>query len=95
MAKTKTTNMDNLVQQTQPEVVKATNDKQTLINLMTKKFGTIQNFSHINPVNTYENRWRVNVYTKTQGFITKFTITKSFFIIMENGKISNQPNFNG
>ena len=92
MAKTKkTTNMDDLVQQTQPEVVQATNDKVKLVELFTNKFGTTPNFSHINPINTFDNRWRVNVYTKTEGFITKFTIHKSFFVIMDKEGMTSSP----
>lgn len=87
MAKTKTTNMDDLVQQTQPEVVQSTNDKVKLKDHFTQKFGTIPNFDRVNPVNIFDNRWRVNVYTATEGFIKKFSIAKSFFVIMEKGNI--------
>jgi hypothetical protein len=91
MAKTKTTNINDLVNDTQPEVVKATNHKVKLVDYFINLFGTTPNFSHINPVNTFDNRWRVNVYTMTEGFIKKFTIHKSFFVIVEKGEIITNP----
>lgn len=91
VAKTKTTNMDELVNDTQPEKVKNTNDKVKLVDLFTQKFGTTPNFSHINPVNTFDNRWRVNVYTMTEGFIKKFTIYRSYFVIVQKGEIITNP----
>ena len=91
MAKTKTTNINDLVNDTQPEKVKATNDKVKLLDYFINLFGTTPNFSHISPVNTFDNRWRVNVYTMTEGFIKKFTIHKSFFVIVEKGEIITNP----
>jgi hypothetical protein len=52
--------------------------------------GTPPNFSHVNAVNVFNNRWRVNVYDKQPGFIEKRTIVASFYcIVNKKGEIKS------
>jgi hypothetical protein len=62
-----------------------------IVNYFEKRFSKIPFYSHTNAINTYDNRWRVNVYTKESGFITKFKIVNSFFVIYEKNKIKSDP----
>jgi hypothetical protein len=73
------------------EEVKTIN-KETVEQNIIQLLGTPKNFSHVNAVHLFDNRWRVNVYDKTPGFIEKRTITDSFYcIVTKNGEISS-PN---
>lgn len=52
--------------------------------------GTPPNFSHIKAINVFGDRWRVNVYDKSPGFIEKKRIVVSFFCIVdEQGNITS------
>jgi hypothetical protein len=53
-----------------------------------KLVGTPLNFSHVNAVNLFDDRWRINVYDKTPGFIEKRKIVASFYCITDKkGKV--------
>ena len=82
--------------QTQENTQQANNDDvATIINFFSKKFSKIQNFSHIRAIPLYENKFRVNIFTKEEGFITKFKIAHSYFTTLNRltqGKsISTKP----
>ena len=50
--------------------------------------GVPPDFSHVNAINTFDNRWRVNVYNKSPGFVEKRMIVASFYCITDSkGKI--------
>ena len=55
------------------------------------QLGTPPNFSHVNVINIFDNRFRVNVYTKEEGFIDKMTISASFYIINDKDDIHVSP----
>ena len=62
----------------------------TIIQAVMEKLGTPPNFSHVNAVNVFNNRWRVNVYDKQPGFIEKRTIVASFYcIVNKKGEIKS------
>ncbi len=62
--------------------------KETVAQQVLDAVGTPPSFSHVNAVNTFDNRWRVNVYKKSPGFVEKRTIVASFYCITDNkGKI--------
>ena len=65
--------------------------KQFLENKIISELGTPKNFSHVRAINTWENRWRINVYSKEEGFITKFKIVNSFFGIWEDNQLVTKP----
>ena len=62
----------------------------TIIQAVIEKLGTPPNFSHVNAVNVFNNRWRVNVYDKQPVFIEKRTIVASFYcIVNKKGEIKS------
>lgn len=63
-----------------------------IVKYFEKRFSNFSTYSHTKAINTYENRWRVNVYSKESvGLINKFKIVKSFFVIYEKNKIVSNP----
>jgi len=92
MAKKKETkNAASLMEPPTQEAPAIVDIKQYIQNKVLEDLGTPNNFSHINAVNTWENRWRVNVYSKEDGFIAKFKIVNSFFCIWENNQLVAKP----
>ena len=65
--------------------------KQFLENKVLTDLGTPKNFSHVNAINIFENRWRINVYTKEEGFITKRKIVNSFYCIWTGEELIASP----
>jgi hypothetical protein len=54
-----------------------------ITNQVLQKLGTPPNFSHVNAINLFDNRWRVNVYDKSPGFIEKKRIVASFYCLVD------------
>lgn len=72
-----------------------TSDEKIKDNPINKEFvqekileinGKPKNFSHVNAVNVFDNRWRVNVYTQEDGFIKKKRIQASYFCVISEDK---------
>lgn len=66
----------------EPQLQQDSTTEATIIQTVMEKLGTPPNFSHVNAVNVFNNRWRVNVYDKQPGFIEKRTIVASFYCIV-------------
>jgi hypothetical protein len=92
MAKKKETKsvetLEKPTENTEPQILDL---KQFLENKVIQELGKPKNFSHVRAINTWENRWRINVYSKEEGFITKFKIVNSFFGIWENEELITKP----
>jgi hypothetical protein len=83
MSKVKTEEQETQLQQD-------STTEATIIQTVIEKLGTPPNFSHVNAVNVFNNRWRVNVYDKQPGFIEKRTIVASFYcIVNKKGEIKS------
>ena len=50
----------------EPQLQQDSTTEATIIQTVMEKLGTPPNFSHVNAVNVFNNRWRVNVYDKQQ-----------------------------
>ena len=68
-----------------------TKEIATFVDFFSNKFSKIQNFSHIKAIPLYENKFRVNIFTKEEGFVTKFTIAFSYFTTIKGKSISTSP----
>ena len=68
--------------QTTPEVITPQYVADKLLEINGKPVA----FSHVNAINVFDDRWRVNIYTQEEGFITKKKIQASYFCIINADK---------
>lgn len=69
-----------------------TNTKETIEEIILNSIKLPKNYDSINAINLFDNRWRINVYSATKGFITKKTIEQSFYAIYNDNVLTTYPN---
>ena len=68
-----------------------TNHKETIEQIILNSIKLPKNYDSINAINLVDNRWRINVYSATKGFITKKTIEQSFYAIYNDNVLTTYP----
>ena len=94
MAKKKETKNINAVMEPvipQEEQVNVVDVKGFIESKVIEQLGKPVGYSHTNAINVFENRWRVNVYTKDEGFVVKRKIANSFFCIWDGKNLVANP----